>query len=50
MQKILHKSQKGGIKNNMKKQNEEKKFRIICIKAPKWMSSFLRKFQKKEEK
>ena len=33
----------------MKKQKEEKNFRIICIKAPKWVAGFLKKFQKKEE-
>lgn len=33
----------------MKKQKEEKNFRIICIKAPKWISGFLKRFQKKEE-
>jgi len=33
----------------MEKENKEPKFKIVCIKAPKWLSFFLRKFGKKED-
>ncbi len=32
------------------KKEEEKQFKIICIKAPKWMRPFLKPFVKKGEK
>lgn len=34
----------------MKEQKEEKKFKIICIKAPRWMVPFLKRFYKNKEK
>ena len=35
-----------GINICMEKQKENQKFKIYCIKAPKWLSYFLRKFVK----
>lgn len=32
----------------MKKEEKEPKFKIICIKAPKWMRPLLKPFVKKE--
>ncbi len=32
----------------MNKHKDEKNIRIICIKAPKWLGGFLKRFQKKE--
>ena len=34
---------------NMEKQKDNSKFKIICIKAPKWLSFLLRKFLKSGE-
>ncbi len=31
------------------KKDDEKQFKIICIKAPKWMRPFLKPFAKKSE-
>ena len=33
---------------NMDKQKDNGKFKIICIKAPKWLSFFLKRFIKSE--
>ncbi len=34
----------------MKEQKEEKKFKIICIKAPRWLAGLLKRFCRSKEK
>lgn len=38
-----------GILNNMRKERDNSNFKIICIKAPKWLSFLIRKLIKKSE-
>jgi len=37
------------IKINMKTSQENGKFKIICIKVPKWLAFILRKFAKEKK-
>ena len=44
--KTSDKKLKESIKDNMMKDKENGKFKIICFKAPRWLAFLLRKFCK----